>query len=693
KSLEEEQKARVRESPEHSGCLLEGCYGEVGGCCNEGDPSGQIECKCSTGKAEGSIEEMNQFGACGVCLEDGVLRHCCMRYFCKHCYQITGNCPGCYVITTGSTNVWLTNKVTEETGATAEIKDGEECRSCLRQGFQRKCCGEFYCSDCYFSSGHCPSCQKPAERRIQYEKIPRDPGMIPVLLGYLVTLLVCLAMLACVALIVANNNSLPLTVFEQTCYGFFPECIADVKCAEFVGNISDGIAPITEWDVCDDKTTVNKVYGTYCIYDKQVFVYSEKKWGFDFCKGDFLEMYNGVHVFEDTFELWDGVNASSVTMASARWHHVTNGQLSLACGAYAGDGALYFSGANFREAETLDVDARYGGKLVFHMKMGPSVTDASMVTCKPAFGGNVYIYHSFDSGVSWNLLAALETWNYRSEFFRKVEVEVPSGQNSSSVRFKWKQEDFENAFEHWALDDVQILSYFPSGWHNDTGFDALVESEEQILREIKCCLNSEQCDLSKSKQEDIDCSIYKTKTSNMRALMGAELFVVLAGLISLGRSVYSTGEKLVVKGWEQMLPAFLRKKRPKIFMADDPIPGMLDGSFRLEVNSRWRMRFLALTCIPLGICWLYCAALLRDFFLTQDIAILPDYFDITIHLKVHISVLFLLATFSDAYNIFLLARDVICILPVWVPRVDVDLRPSGGWMQLGSEKINLKDIK
>ena len=38
----------------------------------------------------------------------------------------------------------------------------------------------------------------------------------------------------------------------------------------------------------------------------------------------------------------------------------------------------------------------------------------------------------------------------------KVEIEVPSSLVSSAVRFKWKQQNFENALEFWALDNVQV---------------------------------------------------------------------------------------------------------------------------------------------------------------------------------------------------------------------------------------------
>lgn len=38
----------------------------------------------------------------------------------------------------------------------------------------------------------------------------------------------------------------------------------------------------------------------------------------------------------------------------------------------------------------------------------------------------------------------------------KVAVDVPSTLNAEMVRFKWKQENFENALEYWALDDVRV---------------------------------------------------------------------------------------------------------------------------------------------------------------------------------------------------------------------------------------------
>lgn len=204
-------------------------------------------------------------------MEDGKLRPCCNRHYCKLCYEGTGNCPGCHLITFGANSgVMQTQDPNLATSEIAEVREGEECRMCLRQGFSRKCCGEFYCSDCYFRSGHCPSCQRSAEKRIKYERTPRDPGLIPVLIGYLATLLVVLAVLAFVSVGVASSNSAIPTIFGQTCYGFFPSCSTSAKCVAFDGNKSDGLGPITEWSPCDDESTVDKIYGNYCVYDEAV---------------------------------------------------------------------------------------------------------------------------------------------------------------------------------------------------------------------------------------------------------------------------------------------------------------------------------------------------------------------------------------------------------------------------------------
>lgn len=38
--------------------------------------------------------------------------------------------------------------------------------------------------------------------------------------------------------------------------------------------------------------------------------------------------------------------------------------------------------------------------------------------------------------------------------------------------------------------------------------------------------------------------------------------------------------------------------------------------------------------VPLAVCWLYCAALLRNFYLVEELTVLPDVAPTTVKLKV-----------------------------------------------------------
>ena len=43
---------------------------------------------------------------------------------------------------------------------------------------------------------------------------------------------------------------------------------------------------------------------------------------------------------------------------------------------------------------------------------------------------------------------------------------------------------------------------------------------------------------------------------------------------------------MVIEGWEYIVPISLRKRRPKIFMADDPTPGAMNKLFTLDCDLR-----------------------------------------------------------------------------------------------------------
>lgn len=80
-------------------------------------------------------------------MEDGKLRNCCGRHYCRLCYEGTGNCPGCHLITVGVDRGVLhqaskdkRNAKNKKAPAAPVVRDGEECRSCLRRVSGHSCC-------------------------------------------------------------------------------------------------------------------------------------------------------------------------------------------------------------------------------------------------------------------------------------------------------------------------------------------------------------------------------------------------------------------------------------------------------------------------------------------------------------------------------------------------------------------------
>ena len=187
----------------------------------------------------------------------------------------------------------------------------------------------------------------------------------------------------------------------------------------------------------DDLTSVNKVRGSSCVYDRELFMLSDRKLGFDFCWGGLAKkepaqggmhghlgnvgaefskgarFNGGILVLEDDFDTWSGpfsdltsgggdtdVNTwriweegapQQLQRRSALWENMTNAASSTACGAHSGNRSLWFSLPYERWATTLPLDVRYGGVITFRMKLAPEPPFGEEATnpCKPAYSGDV----------------------------------------------------------------------------------------------------------------------------------------------------------------------------------------------------------------------------------------------------------------------------------------------------------------
>ena len=79
---------------------------------------------------------------CAICFEEGKLRSCCKTVYCDYDYSKNKSCPNCH-------NDTKKDKISGAVFMVSKYSEFEECRICLAAGLKRRCCGNYYCDDCY----------------------------------------------------------------------------------------------------------------------------------------------------------------------------------------------------------------------------------------------------------------------------------------------------------------------------------------------------------------------------------------------------------------------------------------------------------------------------------------------------------------------------------------------------------------
>jgi hypothetical protein len=201
---------------------------------------------------------------CGLCFEPGAAkRKCCNALYCDHCYTKDKFCPNCGTST----------RREEKSGATftlAVYSEHEECRVCLEPGLKRRCCGHYYCDDCYYALDKCRSCQtKVGARGLGFGN---RAEWLPVLFGWLASLVVALTVCAFAATLGASEALTPQGISDYSCTGFFRRCSVSV-CVDLKPDVSNGSAalpPIHTWKPCELSSTT-KLISSACIFDNTLF--------------------------------------------------------------------------------------------------------------------------------------------------------------------------------------------------------------------------------------------------------------------------------------------------------------------------------------------------------------------------------------------------------------------------------------
>uniref|UniRef100_A0AAR2JNE6 Reelin n=1 Tax=Pygocentrus nattereri TaxID=42514 RepID=A0AAR2JNE6_PYGNA len=156
---------------------------------------------------------------------------------------------------------------------------------------------------------------------------------------------------------------------------------------------------------------------------------------------------------KERFE-WQGIHGS-------QWQVLEGGHPCVDCGVLVEGKALYFNGANARQAVTADLDLR-GAKFVEYWAKIGSEGNMSLChrpTCRKE---GVLLDYSTDGGVSWTLLHEMDYLKYVS--VRRDYIILPEGALTNATRLRWWQPFTVSSGlvtpnlgrAQWALDNILV---------------------------------------------------------------------------------------------------------------------------------------------------------------------------------------------------------------------------------------------
>ncbi len=450
----------------------------------------------------------------------------------------------------------------------------EECSACLDKGIFRKCCKKYYCHTCYYNETKtCPGCGMTIYR--SGVSLPKSkPTKFAVLASWGITLSIILLSISIICAFIMHSMHRPQTLWEGTCHGWFPSCdepiCIDVDMDtpifmpikyEFCSinttvNKVIGMGCITDPQLYRES---NRSSGfAICLQDSRSKAQTpvstpSSSSSFTTTKRDFE---NGIYIFEDNFDYWKNrtnYHSESILMKSARWSYMINGKVSDICGTndivrpheverpphekviqFKRSSALVFSGVQKRYAETIALDVRYGGFVEFYIKFAPLVDNELVVECKSAFSGDVTFSYSLDNGLSWKVIRTYPVWKYRRVRFTRINEILPLDAQSEHTRFKWEQPVFDPVRDFWALDDIRIFHAFELNWKESDWYLARKSERWNMDQQEQCCLDTQRClNFPNYNSLDQDCNSDKhNKNTNYRVKI-VDMFLIAAAAITL----------------------------------------------------------------------------------------------------------------------------------------------------------------
>jgi len=599
-----------------------------------------------------------------------------------------------------------------------EFPSEVECRMCLERGAFRTCCSGYYCHSCYYQSGRCPGCQVEAPLTgVAAAGLKPDPGKFAVGLSWALSFLLVTITAVGLALSYFNASTTPTTIWGHSCQGWFPVCDLAV-CIDHDGAIDygegGGFLPAAQpYKVCDREASTNQVVASACVYDKEMYAWSNHLLGYDLCVSSPREensrprnvtdlhpllLYSGnqsgVFIFDDDFE-------QPLRNVSAPWSEIVNGDRSSACGVNSrppergmhggfeppmNKKALVFTGVATRLAITAGMNIEHGGRVEFYLKMGPISTDDNS-ECKSAFSDVILEYITI-SASEWVTFGSFPAWMYRGEEFQFVSRDIPIDALSNSTRFRFRQASFDVLRDHWAIDDVRIFANLKADWEKSVKFEKRQAEQDARVTLAKCCYSSEQCDVFDKKNSNFDdeqcASIPGFDTSNSRLKL-SELLILYMLLTAVAKALYG----LAVRRFTRLASTLTGEHSDSCRTPEGKL--FCRKSFRSDSQVSWQITVAIILSVAL-ISTLYRLLDALGIFQCMSRKHADGY---TCKTNGTFVVSCLLAVIFDTRAIAVLLSQVFCISPSRKQRgleVVVDLNPDQCFMRVGSKAIPLSEV-
>lgn len=636
---------------------------------------------------------------CRICLDPGVKRKCCGGCFCDRCYYRTSKCPVCHKPTAHRGLLGFSLKdpglwpVLLGGCVTATAVGVAVTLACLAVAVEQEHLRTLHGYTCY---GYFPRCD-----RFACVTLSKDAWW-------------------------AEQDELRMTNMVT-----WTKCDADTTAS------ARGSTCVFDWDLWVQSG--HTLGYDFCV-GSTARDQSRQIDGSE-AVGRGATFTDGAYVFDDDFELgetgWrNATSHKSSVQQDSLWQYIDGARVDDDCGAHASTTSLHFYGPDSREAVTRPLNVQHGGYVNFRLKMAPAQSDRPR--CRANLGKAVSVYFAVPDRVGWTQFASLESAAYAQANFQYVSIAIPDQASTLATQFKLSQPTFERESDHWALDDVSIFRKFEPGWRDSEEFEATRRASRQDIAVAQCCFHTDQCEStdpdpkaqSNRAQFRDGCDDVKSKVvpggklkrnlnNDIYRLNGAYLYVSLAGLAAVYAGCYSCLRTYFTVGIDIMPSRLLwgssgydGNNARRVYVDDDPSGGHdepddwdndslvtkevrptedkpdvnLKYVFKLDVDPIWQRRFALLTLTPLSAFVLWGLATIEPIILYSPLHAYGDNTGVNAIWLTPVPAffVFVLACYLDARAVFVISRDVICLLPRWVPYLHVNLHPEKNCLDVGS---------